>query len=177
MSLKEEHKYALLKTHEHMQFMEDPIWTQVLTFTSHRDIRDVCASRYRAHNATPCTDIDTYVNSHKAISEVADYDMAYEEFVKDPSEVVISLAEALQNALPGFQWGGSLDTIDEILSRVQSDSESFSKGEGLSHAGCQNRNWGCMVDKDTGWHIRHITDGTWGSFKKTFAELENGTPP
>lgn len=154
--------------------MDDAIWKRVLTFTSHRDIRDVCASQFRAHNATPCVLSESYINSHKQLSNISIYDMSYEQFIQNPAQVVISMAEVLKNNLPGFHWSEDLYTVNRIIEMINTQAQALSGGQGLNATNCASQNWGCMYDKSTNWHVGHITDGKWGSFKKMFNELPNG---
>eukprot|EP00210_Caulerpa_lentillifera_P006725 g6427.t1 len=169
-----EHKYAIIKAHAYVPLANDAAWTKVLTFTSHRDIRDVRASQYRAFNEYFYEIEDSYIKSHEKLSRISVYDMAYEKFLQNPEDAVISMAEALQNHLPGYQWSGDLYTVNHIVDTVNAQAKAMSAGEGLNTTHCPRENSHCMYDKTTIWRKGHITDGRWGSFKETFIKFPNG---
>eukprot|EP00210_Caulerpa_lentillifera_P006709 g6411.t1 len=169
-----EHKYAIVKAHSYVPLANDTAWTKVLTFTSHRDIRDVCASQYRLYNQTPCVEIEKYINSHIKLSNISVYDMAYEKFLHNQEEAVISMAEALKKHLPGYQWNEDLYTVNQIVKTVNLQAKEQSKSERLNNEKFKQQDWIYMYNKTTNFHIGHITDGKWGSFKKMFKEIPNG---
>eukprot|EP00210_Caulerpa_lentillifera_P006708 g6410.t1 len=169
-----EHKYAIVKAHSYVPLANDTAWTKVLTFTSHRDIRDVCASQYRLYNQTPCVEIEKYIKSHIKLSNISVYDMAYEKFLHNQEEAVISMAEALTNHLPGYQWNEDLYTVNQIVKTVNLQAKEQSKDERQNNETFKQKDWISMYNKTTHFHIGHITDGKWGSFKKMFKEIPNG---
>lgn len=92
----------------------------------------------------------------------------------DLARTVRILGNLLEQHLPGFTWTNNAETVNRILDAVNTEAHEASEGKTLNVSKCKNHEWNCDFDSSSLYHINHITDGKWGSFKSMFAELHNG---
>ncbi|WP_425395009.1 hypothetical protein [Aeoliella sp.] len=90
-------KHGLVKAHEFHIHLADKA---DFVFTSHRDIRDACASLSRfqpnRHPGAVIAKITEQFQHYQKWAQIADYDMQYEHMLEDPLQVLDQLASRLK---------------------------------------------------------------------------------
>lgn len=143
------HDFILVKTHEPNETLRNQAWR---IFTSHRDLRDVARSSRDFLGTDTLGDLTAYVSvpvaHHDYWVKHADYDMRYEQMIKDEACVVHHIAEKLSIEISMDQKKDIVDQIAKLPEPNNADS----------------------YDESTLLHPRHRFDGAAGGWMSALTE-------
>jgi hypothetical protein len=136
-----QNKHMLIKLHHYASKMTR--WSSHILY-SHRDVRDVLASRLRIWNTQPSMNyVDKCISKYYRYLDVADLVVPYHDIISDKQIVVRSIGQSL-----GISDFNSHDICDEIASL-----NYFTEGKKHVH------------NEINLFHKGHITDGRSGTWK------------
>jgi len=141
-------RHVIVKTHE---FDSDLMAAADVIFTSHRDLRDICASCHRfekPNNESYCVSkMNAYFAHHRKIVTYADYDMKYEAMIEDPMKEMKAISTVL-----GFPT-----VSEQMLETIYSDIEKEKTGS--------PEGWNSITRFRNG-HVTSPDNGGIGDYKK-----------